>query len=132
MTLNTTAVIVGNVCTLFAMAANAFSATRKTAKGVLGVQNISQGIYGVSALVLGGYSGLRIPANALRLRADGQSGVYCLVGFTADFKPVDVVYRGDGYTLVRAAEGATGGDILRSGDEVIVTTSELYDGKVVQ
>ena len=85
-----------------------------------------------ATLVLESHSGLRIPANALRLSAEGQSGVYCLVGFTADFKPVDVVYRGDGYTLVRAAEQATGGDILRAGDEVIITTSELYDGKVVQ
>ena len=85
-----------------------------------------------ATLVLDSHSGLRIPANALRLSADGQSGVYCLVGFTADFKPVNVVYRGDGYTLVCAAEGTTGGDILRSGDEVIVTASELYDGKVVQ
>ncbi len=85
-----------------------------------------------ATLVLDSHSGLRIPANALRLSADGQSGVYCLVGFAADFKPVKVVYRGDGYTLVRAADGTTGGDILRSGDEVIVTASELYDGKVVQ
>ena len=54
--MNTTAVIVGNVCTLFAMSANAVSATRKTARGVLGFQNISQGVYAVSALVLGGYS----------------------------------------------------------------------------
>ena len=96
------------------------------------MSQVTQLRHQTATLVLGGYSGLRIPANALRLRADGQSGVYCLVGCTADFKPVDVVYRGDGYTLVRAAEGATGGDILRSGDEVIVTTSELYDGKVVQ
>ena len=54
--LNTTVVILGNVCTLFAMGANAFSATRKTARGVLGVQNVSQGIYAFSAFVLGGYS----------------------------------------------------------------------------
>lgn len=85
-----------------------------------------------ATLVLDSHSGLRIPANALRLDEAGQSGVYCLVGFAADFKPVDVVYRGDGYTLVRAAESAAGGDILRSGDEVIVTASQLYDGKVVQ
>ena len=85
-----------------------------------------------ATLVLGSYEGLRIPANALRLSSDGRSGVYCLVGFAADFKPVDVVYAGDGYTLVRPGEEATGGDILRSGDEVIVTASELYDGKVVQ
>lgn len=85
-----------------------------------------------ATLVLGSHSGLRIPANALRLNEQGQSGVYCKVGFTAEFKPVDVVYRGDGYTLVRAAESAVGGDILRAGDDVIVTASQLYDGKVVQ
>ena len=56
MTLNIAAIIAGNACTLLAMGANAFSATRKTAKGVLGVQNISQGAYAVSAVVLGGYS----------------------------------------------------------------------------
>ena len=83
-------------------------------------------------LLLESYSGLRIPANALRLTENGQSGVYCVVGFTAAFKPVDVVYRGDGYTLVRAADGVTGSDILRAGDEVIVTAGELYDGKVVR
>lgn len=83
-------------------------------------------------LLLNSYSGLRIPANALRLNDNGQSGVYCVVGFTAAFKPVDVVYLGDGYTLVRAADGATGSDILRAGDEVIVTAGELYDGKVVR
>lgn len=54
--MNITAIIVGNVCTLFAMGANAFSATRKTAKGILGVQNLSQVAYAVSALVLKGYS----------------------------------------------------------------------------
>ena len=85
-----------------------------------------------ATLVLGNYEGLRIPANALRLSSEGQSGVYCLVGFAADFKPVDVIYQGEGYTLVRASDTATGGDILRSGDEVIVTADELYDGKVVQ
>ena len=36
----------------------------------------------------------------------GRTGVYCLVGFVAEFKPVDVVSQGDGYTLVRAADTA--------------------------
>lgn len=80
------------------------------------------------------YHGLRVPATALRLDENqkGQGGVYCLVGMKARFKPVDVVYNGDGYTLVRASEDATGSDVLRAGDEVIVTASELYDGKVVR
>ena len=48
--------IIGNLCTLLAMGANALSSTRKTAKGVLLLQNLSQGIYFMSAVVLGGYS----------------------------------------------------------------------------
>ena len=85
-----------------------------------------------AVLVLDRYSGVRIPANALRLTKEGQSGVYCLVGFTAEFKPVEVVFRGDGYTLVRPADDAALGDILRPGDEVIITAGELHDGKVIK
>ena len=48
--------IIGNLCTLLAMGANAISSTRKTAKGVLAVQSIGQLIYLVSAIVLRGYS----------------------------------------------------------------------------
>lgn len=48
--------IIGNLCTLLAMGANAISSTRKTAKGVLAVQSIGQLIYLISAIVLRGYS----------------------------------------------------------------------------
>ena len=85
-----------------------------------------------ASLLLDSYEGLRIPANALRLNEEGRSGVYCMVGMFARFKAVDVVYQGDGYTLVRAAEDATGSRILRPGDEVIISAGELYDGKVMQ
>ena len=49
-------VIIGNLCTLLAMGANALSSTRKSTKGVLRVQNLSQISYFVSGIVLGGYS----------------------------------------------------------------------------
>lgn len=84
-----------------------------------------------ATLVMDEFRGLRIPANALRINAEGQTGVYCLVGHNAEFKPVNVVYRGEGYTLVSAVEGVSAGDVLRPGDEVIVTAGELFDGKVV-
>ena len=48
--------IVGNLCTLLAMGANAISSTRKSAKSVLAVQSIGQLIYLISAIVLRGYS----------------------------------------------------------------------------
>ena len=50
------AMIVGNLCSLLAMSFNALSSTRKTPKGVLWMQNVSQAIYGVCGIVLGGYS----------------------------------------------------------------------------
>ena len=49
--------IIGNVSSLFAMSANAFSSTRKTAKGVLLFQCLSQLIYFFTSMVLKGYSG---------------------------------------------------------------------------
>ena len=54
-------------------------------------------------LVLRSYEGLRIPTNALRMSEDNQLGVYCVVGKVASFKPVSMVYRGDGYSLVQSA-----------------------------
>ena len=82
-------------------------------------------------LILHGYQGLRIPSNALRVSEEGVSGVYCVVGVTARFKPVEVVYQGDGYVLVKSAAVSEGTTVLRIGDEVIATNGELYDGKVV-
>ena len=83
-------------------------------------------------LVLSSYSGIRVPANALRVNDEGQAGVYCVVGSLARFKPVDIVYQGDGYTLVRASKSAEGSAILRAGDEVVVTASDIEPGKVIE
>ena len=49
--------IIGNVCSLLAMVTDSISSTRKTAKGVLLVQSLSQLIYFIGTVVLKGYSG---------------------------------------------------------------------------
>lgn len=49
-------IIIGNICSLLAMLANAFSSTRKTSKGMLHVQNVGQAIYFAGALAFRGYS----------------------------------------------------------------------------
>ena len=49
-------IILGNVCSLLAMITDSISATRKTAKGVLIFQSLSQVIYGTGAILLKGYS----------------------------------------------------------------------------
>ena len=77
------------------------------------------------------YTGLRIPVGALRLDEQGRSGVYCVMGVTARYKPVEIVCREEGFLLVRPAEEATGAVILRPGDEIILAASALSDGKYV-
>ena len=39
---------------------------------------------------------------------------------------------GEGYALVKPAEGVRDTQTLRSGDQVIATSGELYDGKVIR
>ncbi len=48
--------IAGNICSLMAMVTDSVSASRKTARGVLLVQTLSQLFYGMSAIILKGYS----------------------------------------------------------------------------
>ena len=55
--MNATSIIIGNLCSLLGMACDSFSASRKTSKGVLIWQSMGQFIYGMSSLVLKGYSG---------------------------------------------------------------------------
>lgn len=83
-------------------------------------------------VILRTYEGLRVPSNALRVSEGGVTGVYCLDGVTAAFRPVTVLYQGQGYALVRPADGAADTRTLRAGDEVIASAGALHDGKVIQ
>ena len=83
-------------------------------------------------VILRTYEGLRVPSNALRVSEEGVTGVYCVDGSTAAFRPVTVLYQGPGYALVRAADGASDTRTLRIGDEVIATAGALSDGKVIR
>lgn len=83
-------------------------------------------------VILRTYEGLRVPSNALRVSEEGVTGVYCVDGSTAAFRPVTVLYQGQGYALVQPAEGASDTQTLRVGDEVIATTGALSDGKVIR
>lgn len=83
-------------------------------------------------VILRTYEGLRVPSNALRISEEGVTGVYCVDGSTAAFRPVTVLYQGQGYALVQPAEGASDTQTLRVGDEVIATAGALSDGKVIR
>ena len=94
-------------------------------------------------IVTGTVEGLRIPKEALRAEKtirneDGTTekvegiGVYCVVGMEARFKPVEVVYSGENFVIVRSNAPADKENIrIRVGDKVIVAARGLYDGKVV-
>ena len=87
--------------------------------------------------------GIRVPKEALRAQritvdketgertVSEEMGIYCVVGVEARFKPVEVLYNGDGFVLVRAGETQSSTRILRSGDEVIISANDLFDGKIV-
>lgn len=88
--------------------------------------------------------GIRVPKEAVRIvtstteKEDGTTataqttGVYCILGKEARFKPVDVVYTGDSFVLVQAANPEDKEVLrLRPGDEIIIAARNLYDGKVV-
>lgn len=88
--------------------------------------------------------GIRVPKDGLRIRTqtveteDGEeeevttTGIYCVVGMEARFKPVEVLYSGEGFALVKGVAPADQESRwLRPGDEVIISARDLYDGKVV-
>ena len=75
------------------------------------------------------YSGLRIPAEALRTNDEGTQGVYVLEGAVARFKPVELVYEmSETYVIVALDTSSTKN--LWPGDEILLGDG-LYDGKVV-
>ncbi len=94
-------------------------------------------------LVLERYEGIRIPQKALRIEEEtttdsetGETtvtqvpGVYTVVGVQAQFNPVEIIASGSDYYLVTpATEDST--HLLHTGDTIIVSSSGIYDGKVV-
>lgn len=86
--------------------------------------------------------GIRVPRRALRVETEDMEQedgsvkqqntyvVYTVVGRQAERKEVEVVYTGDTFYLLRPVDDSS--TRLRAGDEVILNTSDIYDGKVVR
>lgn len=84
-------------------------------------------------LVFETFTGVRVPDKALRVRAndDGTTttGVYTLVGRQCEFKKIEVVREGEGFYLVKGTDANR--KVLRPGDTIVLSSRELYEGKVV-
>lgn len=75
------------------------------------------------------YSGIRISNKAVRF-VEGQTGVYIVQGSIVKFRPIEVVYTNDTYTLCKISDGMSS-DMIRLYDEVIEKGKNLYDGKYI-
>ena len=95
-------------------------------------------------LVFDSQTGIRVPTQAVRVeertvtdpeteeeKQELVTGVYVLVGQQAEFKPVTILAQLEDFALVKSADGSDGKTALRAGDEVILSSVELFDGKVI-
>ncbi len=81
-------------------------------------------------IVFTSYRGLRVPKEAIRVNEAMESGVYVLEGSTAVWKPISILYdNGESYVV---EQDRTSTKNLWLGDEIIVGSKNLYDGKVVR
>lgn len=89
-------------------------------------------------------TGIRVPRQALRVFTEEitdedtgavaestYTGVFTVVGSQAEIQRVDVLYTADDYYLVEPVNPAAARR-LRPGDEIIVNSTGVYDGKVVR
>ena len=58
------------------------------------------------------------------------TGVYAVVAGQMEFKPVNILAEGSDFYVVQPAQESS--RALRSGDEIVVQGTELYDGKLVE
>ena len=101
-------------------------------------------------LIFSQQRGIRVPTRAIRVEvetaADPETGaeiqkqvtcVYARVGTFAERKPVTVLAQGEDFTLVEPllSEEATATQrkkALRAGDQIIIASGEIWDGKVLE
>ena len=76
------------------------------------------------------YTGLRVPAKALRLDPEtGEPYVWCVTALRLERKNVTVLYEDGDFALIARDSTAAA---LREGNTVVVQGSELYEGKIME
>lgn len=74
------------------------------------------------------HEGIRVPKQAMLKDDEGKNYVYTVTGLQAEQKYVEISYEADEYYLVKVSTDASG---LRSGNQIILTTKGLKNGKVL-
>ncbi|MDD4688961.1 MAG: HlyD family efflux transporter periplasmic adaptor subunit [Eubacteriales bacterium] len=77
-------------------------------------------------IVLGTYSGLKLPKAAIHMDEENRTGVYVLRDGVMLFKQVEVLYAGDTSIIIKESTSSSGVMLY---DEVIVSGRNLQDGR---
>ena len=80
-------------------------------------------------LVFADRSGLRVPKTAIYVDDQGFSGVYVLEGAEAAWKRIEILYDDEDFFIVALDKSST--DNLWPEDEIILTTGDIFNGKVM-
>ena len=78
-------------------------------------------------IVFDAHEGIRVPKQAV-LSDEGGPYVYTLTGMQAEQKHITIVWETDEYYLADVSQDAAS---LRTGNDIILTTQGLYDGKII-
>ena len=79
-------------------------------------------------IVIGSYSGLRVPISAITMNDKQETGVYILTGNTKRFKRIQRIYTGKDYYIVE--KGTTRDDLLMD-DKIVLHPSGTNNLKVI-
>ncbi len=80
-------------------------------------------------MILQSYSGFKVSSEALRVN-NGETGVYVLSGQRIIFKPVEILYSTEDFSVI-TSKNKTGSKILKAKDEVVIGGHDLFDGKIL-
>lgn len=81
-----------------------------------------------AAVVFDEYNGIRVPSQALQTDEEGTEFVWVITAMQLERKNVTVIYRGEDFCVV---EREAAPNALREGNEIVVSGSDLYEGKLM-
>ncbi len=81
-----------------------------------------------ASVVFDEYDGIRVPSQALHEDENGREYVWVITAMQLERKEVTVIYSGDDFCVV---EREAAPNALREGNEIVVSGSDLYEGKLM-
>lgn len=81
-----------------------------------------------ASVVFDEYNGIRVPAQAICTDDDGAEFVWVITAMQLERKDVSVIYRSGDFCVV---EREAAPNALREGNEIVVSGSDLYEGKLM-